>query len=313
MFSSSIAFTTAPVTQLTKFHNLRFESSNNALAAYVLNDARFLRTMFDGCSFRKIKCLVALTVNTQSIYFSNCNMRRWTGSFFRSTYIAIDLRVSGCIMEAGETAFQLDDAVGCCFVNNLIEGMTSHALSIAGCQGLTVCGNYFEANTVDIALNAVATSALGASIIGNFFAASAGTWNIFWDNASNCVSLGNYSTLGSGIHNLTSNSKVFINDYSSVAITNTAGYARYAKYTLGVGINVPIGVAHMHSAANSTLALTDNVLGTTYGAAIRGYGVIAQGGYAEVGVYNNSVYQWGLKCNYVGKLYTYASLDLALN
>jgi hypothetical protein len=95
MFSSSISFTTAPVTALIKFKGIYFEASSSALAAYVLDDARFLRTKFESCDFSKIKCLSAPTVITQSIYFFQCNMRRWAGTFFSSLNVCFDIKFQG--------------------------------------------------------------------------------------------------------------------------------------------------------------------------------------------------------------------------
>lgn len=219
LFSSSIAFTTAPVTQLVYFDKIYFESSDNTLAAYVLDDAKYLRTVFNGCSFSKIRCLYASTVYTQSIYFFNCNMRRWTGVFFYSDAVSYDIKAQGNLMESGVNAFKNKFAVGNSFIGNTIEGMVGgSAIELIGSQGSIITGNYFEGNTIDIVLNV--GDQLGLSIISNYFASSLSTYNIFWDIAENCVSQGNYSAGGSGLHSLTQSSRVIINDYSTVQVTD---------------------------------------------------------------------------------------------
>jgi len=225
MFSSTLAFTTAPVTSLVKFVGIYFESSSNALGNFVLDNAKFLRTAFESCDFSKIRCLYAPTVYTQSIYFTNCNMRRWTGVFFDSDGGNYDLKVHNCLMEAGVEGFDLATPSGTSFTNNCIEGLTTGAaIRASNSQSLHIAGNYFEANNIDVVLNVGIQQ--GVSLVGNKMVASTGTYNVFWGQAINCVSVGNYSVLGTGLHNLQGNSQVSINDYSSTLVSNIAQYLR---------------------------------------------------------------------------------------
>lgn len=220
MFSSSLPYTAAGVSQLIKFDNLIFESTDPALAAYVLDGNKYIRTQFNGCSFRKIKCLTVSGVGklTQSIYFFGCQGRRWQGTFFGSLYTSFDIKVHGCLFEAGGECFKLVSAVGCSFVQNTIEGMSGGPIVVDGSQGLTIAGNYFEGSPLDVDLNL--GSHLGVSLTGNYFGGTVptGAEAVFWDVAENSNSTGNYSA--QKLHRFTSNSKVVVNDYAAGTLSN---------------------------------------------------------------------------------------------
>lgn len=211
MFSTTIPFTTAPVTQLVRFQNLIFKNTHAGSGHYVLDDAKFLRTSFIGCTFWSIQCLYAPTVYTQSIYFDNCNMRFGSNQFFTSSVVSYDIKVHNCLCEAGGEWFHLVGAVGCSFVQNTMEGSTtSAAIVIEGGNGLEVSGNYFEANAIDLDFNL--GSHLGHSVTGNYFAPPTGNWSIYWGVNASCVSKGNYCT--GNLHNLASVTNIDINDYA---------------------------------------------------------------------------------------------------
>jgi hypothetical protein len=289
MFSSSLPYTTAPVTQLIKFKDLIFEVTDNSLTAFVLDGARYLRTVFTGCSFRKIKCLTTSVNYPQSIYFFGCQMRRWTGVFFNAEGSAsYDVKVHGCLVEAGTAAFKLNQAVGCSFVQNCIEGMGGgYAIACNGSQGLTIAGNYFEANAVDVVLNTGTHQ--GVSLSGNFFVATQTPdgYNVFWPvNGFACVSTGNYSD--GRLHSLETTTDVVIQDHAVIALTNLSTYAhKLAKITeagrLGLGIKIPTELAHLHGASPIRLFVSDTTLDSTYGGFFTGYGVGGEGGYAAIG------------------------------
>lgn len=223
MFSTTLPFTAAPIVSLIKFIGIYFESSSNAINNFVLDNAKYLRTAFESCNFSKIRCLAAPVVYTQSIYFSNCNMRRWTGVFFDSPIGAYDLKVHQCIMEAGVEGWNLGAASGCSFTNNNIEGLTTGAaIRSANSQALLISGNYFESNNVDLVLNVGVQE--GVVICGNKLVASTGTYGIFWGTALNCTSFGNYCVLSTGLHNMQVDSHVSINDYSSTILSSIPQY-----------------------------------------------------------------------------------------
>jgi hypothetical protein len=206
MFSSNIAFTTVPVVALVRFQNLLFECDNSALNAYVLDDGRFLRTVFTGCTFSKIKCLTTTTVNTQSIYFFQCNVRRFVGTFFNSNAFTYDFKMVGCLIEAGTgTAIRLNNPVGCSVVSSCIEGMSGTAIVYDGAQALDVTGCYFEANGLDIDGTDGGTStsvSYGVCLNGNYFSNSTATYTVKWGQTlSGCISIGNWHT--GSMHNIT--------------------------------------------------------------------------------------------------------------
>lgn len=247
MFSSSLSYTAAGVTQLVKFDSLIFESTDATLAAYILDANKYIRTQFVGCSFRKIKCLTVTGTGklTQSIYFFNCQGRRWQGTFFGSLFTSFDIKVHGCLFEAGGECFKLASAVGCSFVQNTIEGMSQGPIVINGSQGLTIAGNYFEGSPLDIDLTL--GSHLGVSLTGNYFGGTlpTGAEAVFWNVAENSNSTGNYSS--QKLHSFTFSSKVVVNDYAVTAVSNVP------NQTL-LSYNVP--VLSVYASANQSVTTT---------------------------------------------------------
>jgi len=199
MFSSTIAFTTLPVVALVRFQNIVFECSNSSLNAYVLNDGRFLRTVFFGCTFSKIKLLNAVASLTQSIYLLQCNVRRVVGIFFNSDIYTYDFKMVNCLVEAVTgSALRLNNPVGCSVVSSCIEGISGTAIIYDGAQALDVTGSYFEANGLDIDGTDGGTStslSYGVCLNGNYFSNSTATYTIKWGQmTSGCISIGNWHT-----------------------------------------------------------------------------------------------------------------------
>lgn len=229
MFTSTIPFTIAAVSQLVKFENVTFEASGTGFDAYVLDDAKFLRLWFVGCDFVKIKCLYAPTVLTQSYYFDNCNMRRWVGIFWRSLNVNFDHKFHHCIAEAGDRFAVMAFPVGCSYHQNVIEGMSGTAIRAWGSQGFAYHGNYMEQNDCDLDLRPdAAESSYGVSILGNLFSHSPGgayaptsQYSIRWGNCFDCQSEGNYFTTYG--HELNTAAQVRIADFAVTAVSNAPG------------------------------------------------------------------------------------------
>jgi hypothetical protein len=300
-----------PVTQMVRFSGIKFEADVNTRTAYVLDGNKFLRTTFNGCSFRKIRCLATGgSTYVQSIYFVSCQARRWAGVFFECTGAAsYDIKAHSCLMEAGVIAFQLNKAVGCSFQQNCIEGMSAgYALILNGAQGVSISGNYFEGNAVDIFFNG-GNDIRGVSLAGNFFAATAspGGYNVFWGvNTFDCVSTGNYST--ERLHYLETTSQIFISDHALIAVTNLASRAYFPSKTtaagdLAIGLAVPTDRGHFHKASNCRIFLSDDVINDTYGGFFTGYGVSGQGGHAAIGTSEAGTKTNILTVNYAKEVY----------
>jgi hypothetical protein len=242
MFSSTLTspYTPAPgqrfpASQMVAFRNVKFEASVSSLVAYVLDQNKFLRLKFDSCQFLRIKCLSSAAGDViQSIYFFKCQMRRWTGSFFVSPTVTFDLKVNGCLMEAGGgSAFDVALVVGSSWHQNTIQGMASSALIVRGSQGLSVSGNYFEGSPIDLDLSI--GDHLGVSLSANYFGGTvpSGDEAVRWGIAENCSSFGNYSS--ERLHNFTSASKVTTNDYAVIAVSNLGNlYIVPHKFPIGV-------------------------------------------------------------------------------
>lgn len=229
IFTSTIPSVGTPVSQLVKFSGLRFVSDNPATAAYVLDGAKFLRTVFVECSFSKIKLLHSASY-VQSIYLYNCNARRWSGSFFKAGPQAYDIQVIGGLYEAGGgNCFELTSPIGCKF-HTQIEGMTGTALQLAGCQGVDIC-TYFEENGLDFDCRAGGLVNRGVNIHGSYFAKSTPVYTVKWGTAIGCVSHGNWHT--NNMHDLQSDSLVEINDFAQTNLSNTSEQKANGGYRQG--------------------------------------------------------------------------------
>jgi hypothetical protein len=282
MFSSSIAFTTSPVSQLVFFDGLTF--IGNSGASYVLNGGRFLRTRFDKCNFDKILCCNS-TIYTQSIYITNCNIRRIVGTFWTSIAQCYDFKFIGNVCEAiTGSILSLSKAMGCAVMGNLIEGVSGTAIIYNGAAGFTISGNYFEANGLDID-GTGATQASGVHITGNYFSHTTGasnpaTYSVVWGNGSpvNCVSIGNHHN--AKMHNFpVAGMDVLVKDSATTTLYN----------------NEPNPIFQ------TTISLNDGVLGNTYGGEVKGYGVGGTGGFLGLGVLNAGAYTEGITIDQTGK------------
>jgi hypothetical protein len=272
MFSSSIAFTNSPVTQLTKFENLIFQSTDSSLSAYVLNEGRFLRTSFDNCSFDKIKLLSATVSITQSIYLNNCNIRRFTGNFFYSNVYTYDFKFTNCLVEAGTgTAIKIKNPIGCAFIGSNIEGMSGTAISYDGAQALDVTGCYFESNGLDIdgTYGGASTSnSYGVCLNGNYFSHSNSTYSVVWGQLVEGVSIGNFHNYN--MHNLTTSpSNLITYDFALGSLCNTtiniisSGYTGSFAATLTGCTTSPSANFTYNKNGNTVTLFTPIVTGTS--------------------------------------------------
>lgn len=211
MFGTSLAYSGNPNSQLVRFHNVSFDCLAPETTAYCIDGNKFLRTIFDSCSFVRIKLLVATTY-TQSIYLYNCNARRWLGSFFHCLHGNYDLQVIGGLYEAGQTCFDLVYPRGSKFYTQ-IEGMQEWALKLAGCSAVHI-SCYFEDNGTDFDCRNTNYPNKGVNI-QNCFVVRSGGFGFIWGTADACISEGNYSTGNNtySLHDLQSDSNVAINDF----------------------------------------------------------------------------------------------------
>ena len=281
MFSSSLPYTNTPVTQLIKFQNLRFESSTSSLSAYVLDSNKFLRTQFSGCSFRKIRCLTS-DYYVQSIYFFECQMRRWEGVWFVCRESCYDVRFEGNLAEAGTqfaligTNTQYKGPNGCTFINNAIEGMLNYAIQYGAAAGLSITGNYFEGNGIDIDGRGLGTSVVngGVAVIGNYF------------SHSQTLTLPVTNTLGTNTLTQTGLNFSLGSYYVGKAITGTG-------IPVATTITAVTGTGGITISNNTTSAVTSvsvaNNAGVLWGNV---QGAVAMGNYALYGLHNMTSDSW---------------------
>ena len=207
-----------PVSQLIKFQNLYFEGVNN----YILDGNKFLRLQFNSCSFSAIKLLTAQKY-IQSIYLFNCNIRNWSGTFILSSERTYDLKINGCIVEAGGTFLDIAEPYGSSIIGSTIEGLFEYAIIYHGARGFSVIGNYFEGNKFGDLVNRNIKNSEGIAVVGNFFYNTNINdknvdYSIEWNKVKGAVSLGNASL--SKLHNskeIRSNVDVFDNSDNKIA------------------------------------------------------------------------------------------------
>ena len=224
IFTTTIPFEGKPVSQLINFRDLNFTSLNPADSSYVLDGSKFLRIQFMNCSFIGIKLLFARTY-IQTIYLSNCNIRYWHGDFLKSLATSYDIRMLGCIAEHGKgTCLYLTVPSGCSVHSSLIEGVTGSAISFNGARGLSVSGNYFEGNKEsDINMTVDTISVGGLAILGNFFANTNKTGNLYsilWTKSAvtGAISHGNYAN--TNLHYFYDSVKVELKDSAKYRVHN---------------------------------------------------------------------------------------------
>lgn len=246
MFSTTINNGNAPATQCVLFSNLGFQTDDRTRTVYVLDQNKFLRTSFSGCSFSQIKCLFAPVLKyTQSIFFIGCNIREWNGVFFRSYERNYDLKVVNCLVEIGGNnggdAFEIVEPIGCAFIGSDIEGMDNFAIKYTKAFALNISGCYFEANgdgtvsgcSVDGSAGTGATASPSVSITGCLFVGDAGNTAkpcVRWGDCNAGISSGNASN--TTLHNFGANSRVdVISDFATVSLSNTNAYRWFRDRT----------------------------------------------------------------------------------
>lgn len=228
MFTSSLVNGVNPVSQLVRFVNIKFQSTDATVAAYVLNGNKFLRTQFVGCGFTKIKLLEAQAMYyLQSISLIECQSRRHLGWFMDSPTTTFDCHVEGGLYEAGGDGFDWRFPVGCSFETQ-IEGMTNTAFKFTGARGLFI-RMYGEANGDGVVGGASIDGSAGTGSAANVSVFLAGSnfagdpsdptkASVLWGECLAGASIGNHST--TTLHHFITNSRVeSIADYGDVACT----------------------------------------------------------------------------------------------
>lgn len=138
-----------PISQLVRFREVIF-SGVNTVNSYVLDDNKFLRITFDGCTFQSIKLLTTASF-IQSIYLINCQARHWKGVFLNTSGGCYDTRITHGLFEAGESFVNLTGTLtghgtNASISNNVIEGLTGYGIRYKHSSALTMSFNYFEHN-----------------------------------------------------------------------------------------------------------------------------------------------------------------------
>jgi hypothetical protein len=218
MFTSTLPYTTAPVSHFISFDGITFEDfeggpADGSRASYVLDRSVFLRMKFHNCDFLKIKFLTT-TIYIQSYTFEHCNMRDWAGTFMNSPVWNFDVHLNTCMVEhsystnADTGGFLLwKSPQGCSITNSVLEGIGGRAVYFYASKSITVSGNYFEGNGQDIWMES-ADPNYGVSLIGNTI-----DRNFTWGSSTvGGVSLGNEKANAGTMHVMAATADVIIRD-----------------------------------------------------------------------------------------------------
>lgn len=175
IFDSTIAATTAPVSEFVTFEGLQFESSAATNNSYILTQ-KFLRIKNRDCYFKRIRYINCTSIYAQTFHFIDCNIRNcgYASKPFFVAYGSYDLSFIHNIIENNYTLVKsVDPAVGTNelrIIDNVIEGSQESTLLLTGCANLVFSINYVEANPInDINLFAGGVNNLNATFQGNLF------------------------------------------------------------------------------------------------------------------------------------------------
>ncbi len=164
-----------PVSQMVEFIGVNFISTVNN--SFVFDDNKFLRCMFVGCSFLKIKMLEANSDYIQSLHFQSCSIRDWVGTWFKANKGSYDIRFNQVTAENGDNFIEAyeyftHDKVQLFIENSVIEGLNGFGVNFKGSSLVSINGCYFEWNHQgDIITDNPTLSAAdnGVNILNNFF------------------------------------------------------------------------------------------------------------------------------------------------
>lgn len=264
IFDSTLSYTTAPQSEFVTFQNIRFESSSFFNASYILSP-NFLRIKFIDCVFFLIRCVIS-PIYTQTLYFTNCNIRNNPPNFINVTGL-YDVKFVQCIIENGFTTVRCIDPArgtnGLSFTSCVIEGIQGSICDITGASGFALTNCHLESNfSPEFNFFAGGVSNKSISITGNFiynpvgptmyygpteFVFSAGNTvfpNRFHDNAIQCTNLISTADYAPGGISNAANVQVVNGVYragnaATTAWTDTTN--QFAKDTSGrIGIGYPI-------------------------------------------------------------------------
>jgi len=170
IFNSTLPYTTDPQSEFVTFQNIRFESSSFFNASYILSP-NFLRIKFIDCVFFLIRCVIS-PIYTQTLYFTNCNIRNNPPNFINVTGM-YDVKFVQCIIENGFTTVRCVDPArgtnGLSFTSCVIEGIQGSICDITGASGFALTNCHLEGNfSPEFNFFAGGVSNKSISITGNY-------------------------------------------------------------------------------------------------------------------------------------------------
>lgn len=196
MFTSTIAMTTAPVSEFITFEGIRFACDNFATGPRVFSK-KFLRMKFLNCYFYRVRFMIT-DVYAQSFFFSNCNIRAWDSSWFVADH-GFDIDFDGCISEFGNgyLVVMVNGCYSVRFRGGVHEGSGGGLITAGLARSLLVQGYYFEGNAQSSLEFGAGGQNTNVTVIGCWFSSTATNvansnfYEINWGNTLNPVSIGN--------------------------------------------------------------------------------------------------------------------------
>ena len=199
------------------FKGIKFISIDANLNAYVFN-RKFIRLFFVNCDFYKIKAVCA-DEYLQTIYFTNCNIRKWNEVWFETKLGLYDVRFNQCVFENDGygTAIKAYGKIGIHMISQLdinsclLEGL-NYGVVYANTMNLNIIGCYFEGNSHGdiVSYDAdVNEFNYGVNIHNNIFYSANlktdntdgnGIWSIIWARTINGTAFGNTAGNDLGLH-----------------------------------------------------------------------------------------------------------------
>jgi hypothetical protein len=295
IFNSTLPYTTAPQSEFVTFQNIRFESSSFFNASYVLSP-NFLRIKFLDCVFFLIRCVIS-PIYTQTLYFTNCNIRNNPANFINVTGL-YDVKFVQCIIENGFNIVRCIDVArgtnGLSFTSCVIEGIQGSICDITGASGFALTNCHLESNfSPEFNFFAGGISNKSISITGNFIYNPNGE-TMYYGPTEQVFSAGN-TVFPSLFHE------------NVIQCTRFISTADYAPGGISDGTNVQVVNGVYRSGNASTTAWTDTTNGIAKDTSNRfaiGYPVQANIRLAVAGVDQTS-------SNYAGVFYDSNGNDIA--
>ena len=294
LFNTTLIVSGQPlVSEFVRFFGVQFQAKTPSDANTFVMSGLFLRMNFESCHFESIKCMNT-TLYSQSWYFLNNTIRNWKNGIFFSSAGCYDLSFINNLVESGDYFFSSigAHARGIRFIGNLIENLSSSALIIDGCEGVTISSNYFENNGAyvggvaskpNINLFGGTLPHLGLNISDNWFYIESPAYGIYWGTTVSATTSNNYSY--QNLHDNSANPSP-LNVTSS---QDTAGGTLWKVPRGNIIVNTNIASQFQYLQGNGTTGFTFSLDVTKYSVFLLSTTATGSSGTNTISIVNNPI------------------------